>query len=279
MIAKLIAHGPRPRGRRRAPLPRLSRYEVVGPDAQHRPAPRASRPPAFPRRRTRYRASSRAHAADLLPPAGACPGRLRRRGRPRSCSTSARARGRSPPIRARPGARATAWRLNGDGWQDFHLRDGESDARAARAPARRRRLPLELPDGGRGRATETARRARSCSGWRHQSPARASPRRRRHRLPSRGRTHLRVLDPRAPPRCACRGAAGSSPPCRAACWKFWSRPGDAVARGAVLLVLEAMKVQMRITAPADGHRRRRHARVGDWWRTAPNSSTLDGAGG
>jgi 3-methylcrotonyl-CoA carboxylase alpha subunit len=29
-------------------------------------------------------------------------------------------------------------------------------------------------------------------------------------------------------------------------------PGDVVARGAVLLVLEAMKVQMRITAPAEG---------------------------
>ncbi len=29
-------------------------------------------------------------------------------------------------------------------------------------------------------------------------------------------------------------------------------PGDAVARGQVLLVLEAMKVQMRLAAPADG---------------------------
>ena len=40
-------------------------------------------------------------------------------------------------------------------------------------------------------------------------------------------------------------------------------PGDAVTRGAVLLVLEAMKVQMRITAPTDGTVTAVRARVGE----------------
>jgi 3-methylcrotonyl-CoA carboxylase alpha subunit len=41
------------------------------------------------------------------------------------------------------------------------------------------------------------------------------------------------------------------------------QPGDAVTRGTVLLVLEAMKVQMRITAPADGTVASVAARVGE----------------
>jgi len=68
-----------------------------------------------------------------------------------------------------------------------------------------------------------------------------------------GETHeLRHRDPRAPSGAA-EGAGGRViAPMPGRVLQVLVAPGDHVARGAVLLVMEAMKVQMRITAPAEG---------------------------
>jgi 3-methylcrotonyl-CoA carboxylase alpha subunit len=52
-------------------------------------------------------------------------------------------------------------------------------------------------------------------------------------------------------------------------------PGDRVARGAVLLVMEAMKVQMRITAPAEGVIGAIRCAVGDLVEDGAELAVLD----
>jgi 3-methylcrotonyl-CoA carboxylase alpha subunit len=68
-----------------------------------------------------------------------------------------------------------------------------------------------------------------------------------------GATHdLRHRDPRAPSGAADSAGGRVVAPMPGRVLNILVAPGDAVARGTVLLVIEAMKVQMRITAPADG---------------------------
>jgi len=69
----------------------------------------------------------------------------------------------------------------------------------------------------------------------------------------RGRNHeITVEDPLAPP-LAQRGAEGRlTAPIPARVTRVLIRAGDKVAKGAVLLTLEAMKMEISINAPFDG---------------------------
>ena len=63
---------------------------------------------------------------------------------------------------------------------------------------------------------------------------------------------LSLVDPWAPPDAAVEGADRVVAPMPGRIIAVQAKPGQAVARGDVLMVLEAMKVQMRLTAPRDG---------------------------
>ncbi len=263
MIAKVIAHG----ADRDEALARLSRalagYEVVGPSTNVALLRGIVDHPAF-RAGDLDTGFIARHAADLIPPPS--PPR-------RIVLAAAVARVLADAVRPvtdpadphSPWATATAWRLNGDGWQDVHLHDGEEERvfRAHLSPDGRFRL--DLPDGtaevaatdaGDGRMTvamdgavTAVRVHRECDTLTvfHAGAARV----------------LTVLDPLAPKDGAAAGANRVLAPMPGRVLEVLVAPGDAVSRGAVLLVLEAMKVQMRITAPADSVVAAVRAAVGD----------------
>ena len=264
MIAKLIAHGPD----RAAAVARLSRalaaYEVVGPATNIGLVAAIADHPAF-RDAALDTGFIARHAAELMPVAGPAPrivlaaavARLLRDGAARPATDAA-----DPHS---PWGAATAWRLNGGGWQDFHLRDGETalTLRAHLAPDGAFRL--DLPDGPlEARATEDADGRLLLRADGGTLPLRVL----RHGdavtifHPAGTRT-LAVVDPLAPSGDAAGGAGRILAPMPGRVLEVLAAPGDAVARGAVLLVLEAMKVQMRITAPADGTVAAVNARVGE----------------
>jgi 3-methylcrotonyl-CoA carboxylase alpha subunit len=162
-----------------------------------------------------------------------------------------------------PWGAANAWRLNGEGYQDFHLLDGA--ARLALRLHLGAALRIDFADGA---ATVEGPR------WAGESLS-FSLDGRAHRVAALregdalmlvldGATwELRHLDPRAPSGAEQAGSGRVLAPMPGRVLQVLVEPGQAVARGAVLLVLEAMKVQMRITAPADGIVQALRCRAGD----------------
>jgi 3-methylcrotonyl-CoA carboxylase alpha subunit len=151
-----------------------------------------------------------------------------------------------------PWGAASAWRLNGTGWQDFLLIDGEASLtlRAHLGAT----ITLDLPDG----PAAIADAAWAGDALRFTLDGRAEPATVLRdgdalTIIHRGVTQvLRWQDPRAPAGDAQAGSGRVLAPMPGRVLAVQVAPGDAVARGAVLLVMEAMKVQMRLTAPADG---------------------------
>ncbi len=148
-----------------------------------------------------------------------------------------------------PWALASAWRLNGEGQQNFVLQDDEV-TRAVRVKPRRdgsvlvdclgatfamRRGPLDVVilDGIYRRAP-VQRSGDALTAMVDGTPWR-----------------FVLVDPLAPPRAE--GAAGDRviSPMPGRIVSVHAEPGMAVTRGDLLVVLEAMKVQMRLTAPRD----------------------------
>jgi 3-methylcrotonyl-CoA carboxylase alpha subunit len=151
-----------------------------------------------------------------------------------------------------PWGAASAWRLNGEGWQDFHLIDGEREL-ALRAHLGDG-ITLDLP-GGAGRIAGLRWDGDAASFTLDGVAIRARILRDGDSLAVilDGATHeLRHRDPRAPSGIADSAGGRVVAPMPGRVLQLLVAPGDVVARGAVLLVLEAMKVQMRITAPAEG---------------------------
>jgi 3-methylcrotonyl-CoA carboxylase alpha subunit len=151
-----------------------------------------------------------------------------------------------------PWGLATAWRMNGEGWQDLVLQDGEErmTIRAHLGATTR----LDLP---KGRMTVQAARWQGdvLSFQLDGFVLRATVLRAGDVLTvvMDGHTlELRHVDPRAPSGQGESGGGRILAPMPGRILSVAVAPGDVVARGAVLLVMEAMKVQMRITAPADG---------------------------
>ncbi len=147
-----------------------------------------------------------------------------------------------------PWGLANAWRLNGTGWQDFCLfDDGHAVTLRAEIGA-----VLRLD----GTPVEGVCWDGDAVGFTLEGQAiRARVLRDGDALDVvlDGATHaLRHHDPRAPADAAETGGGRVIAPMPGRVLRVLVTVGDRVARGDVLLVIEAMKVQMRITAPADG---------------------------
>jgi 3-methylcrotonyl-CoA carboxylase alpha subunit len=147
-----------------------------------------------------------------------------------------------------PWGLASAWRLSGTGWQDFSLATTD-DTFTLRA---------ELGDSLRldGADIEGARWDGDAVAFMLEGRAiRARVLRDGDALDVvlDGATHaLRHHDPRAPAEAAETAGGRVIAPMPGRVLRLLVAVGDRVARGDVLLLIEAMKVQMRITAPADG---------------------------
>ena len=149
---------------------------------------------------------------------------------------------------ASPWGQPNAWRMNGEGHADLHLRDAEAVTvlRAHPVPGGMR---LHLPGG-------TVLAQAEPEGVRVDGVV--------HRLRvvrhgdalvviRGGRNHvLHPVDPLLPPASAAAGGGKVVSPIPGRVARILVAPGDVVARGAALLVIEAMKMELTLTAPADG---------------------------
>ncbi len=148
-----------------------------------------------------------------------------------------------------PWALATAWRLNGAGYQDFILRHGDTDHPVRAHPQEGGSFDLDI---GSSRV-RVARQGDTLvlDGARHRVPVA------RHKdtllVLVEGTTWpLDLIDPLLPPRTEGVGGDRLTAPMPGRIVSVNTEPGAQVKRGDVLLVLEAMKVQMRLSAPRDG---------------------------
>ncbi|MBL6457899.1 biotin/lipoyl-binding protein [Belnapia sp. T6] len=240
MIAKLVAWGPD----RRAALARLSaalvECRVAGITSNLGFLGRLAAHPAMLAAELDTGFALR-HAADLQPPA---------RPAPRLALAAAALDALLPPDAAPgdPWDRQDGWRLQGAGSRLVALADGEAThrLRLLRAGAGwEGDLQLagrRLPDG----ALQVV-----LDGTAHRVPVLRDGDAVQVLLPE-GEWTLRCLDPYAPPGGEVAGQGRLSAPIPGRVVQVLVREGEAVSRGQVLAVLEAMKTELRITAPADG---------------------------
>ena len=149
---------------------------------------------------------------------------------------------------------ATSWRLNGDGYQDLVFRDGEAMVTLRAHPLRDGSVRLDLP--GRsvalgGSVTAAGALVFTLDGIKISA--------RIVRLGDDltvirdGVNHrLNLIDPLAPERTEAAGGGRLTAPMPGRITQVLTKPGAEVRRGTALLVLEAMKMEHTITAPADG---------------------------
>ncbi|MGG5812146.1 acetyl/propionyl/methylcrotonyl-CoA carboxylase subunit alpha [Falsiroseomonas sp. CW058] len=260
MIAKIIAHGPDRESARRRLLRGLEGTAVAGVRTNLALLRAILAHPAFAAAELDTGFIAR-HAASLLPPAVPAPRAALAAAALRLLRDAGGTADAADPHS--PWAAATAWRLNGEGWQDLVLLD---DARRLVLRAHLAApLRLDLPD-GTGTVEGVAWSGDALSFALDGRMRRATVLREGDALSVTldGVTRdLRHVDPRAPSGDAEGGGGRILAPMPGRVLSVAVAPGDAVARGAVLLVMEAMKVQMRITAPADGTVAAIRARVGD----------------
>jgi 3-methylcrotonyl-CoA carboxylase alpha subunit len=141
-----------------------------------------------------------------------------------------------------------AWRMNGEGYQDLMLRDGETimNIRAQPGPDG---VHLSLPGGvvlarsepnglrldGVAYRLRVVRQGEAIIVIQH------------------GSNHvLHPVDPLVPPAAAASGGGKVMAPIPGRVARILVAPGDAVRRGAALLVIEAMKMELTLSAPMDG---------------------------
>ena len=152
-----------------------------------------------------------------------------------------------------PWGAVSAWRINGDGYQDIHLVDGET-TQVVRAHLHPHRWRLDLP-GGSAEIDTLAHEDGSRTVWLDGRAFKALVLRRQDRLTvyADGSSHtVYAVDPLAMGGVVEAAAGRVLAPMPGKVLEVLVTPGQVVTRGAVLMMLEAMKVQMRITAPADG---------------------------
>jgi 3-methylcrotonyl-CoA carboxylase alpha subunit len=144
----------------------------------------------------------------------------------------------------------TAWRMNGEGYQDLHWRDGEQEFRVRVYPRRDGSFRAELP-GGEADVRPIDDEFLILDGVKVRVRA------------VRNGDEITVLregcafvlqrvDPLALRGLSEESAGRLTAPMPGRIVQVLVRPGEAVTRGAPLLILEAMKMEYTITAPADG---------------------------
>jgi len=247
MIAKLIVWDrDRPAAVRRL-VRALSEYEAVGVQTNLGLLRRIAAHPAFGAAELDTGFIGR-HGADLMPrhepaPAIALAAVALDVLRQRAEATAAAAIQSLDPFS--PWNQTTAWRMNGDGYQDMLLAEGEAVHAIRAHPRTDGSVRLDLPGGsveavgttvdGVHRAIPVVRDGATLTAI------------------VDGTNHKLVLvDPLAPALVDAAGGDRLVAPMPGRVIDVLVRPGDAVASGEVLLVLEAMKVQMRLTAPRAG---------------------------
>jgi 3-methylcrotonyl-CoA carboxylase alpha subunit len=275
MVAKLIAHGPDRETARLRLLRGLEATAVAGVRTNLALLRAVLAHPAFAAADLDTGFIAR-HAEALLPQAVAAPPAALAAAALRLLRDAA-ARDAADPHS--PWSLANAWRLNGEGWQDLVLGDGE--AKVTLRAHLGTTLRLDLPSGPAAIAGEA---------WTGDAVAfsldsralRATVLREGEALSVilDGATHeLRHLDPRAPSGQGESAGGRVLAPMPGRVLQVAVQPGDSVTRGTVLLVLEAMKVQMRITAPADGTVASVGARVGELVEDGAELVVLDPVAG
>ncbi len=262
MIAKLIVWDrDRPAAVRRL-VHALSDYQVVGVQTNLGLLRRIAAHPAFAAAELDTGFIGR-HGADLLPqrepaPPAALAAAALRVLQDRANVTAAA--GSHDPFS--PWNLPTAWRMNGDGYQDMLLAEGDA-VHAVRAYSRPDgSVRLDLPDGtvvAAGGSMDGVRRAATVVRSGNLLTA----------ILDGTNYPLTLVDPLTPPQAEVEGGDRLLAPMPGRVVEVLVRPGDVVARGDVLLVLEAMKVQMRLTAPRAG--------TVDTLRAAPGDLVDDGA--
>ena len=252
MIAKLIVHAPDRPAAVRDLARALAEYEIAGVQT-NLPLLRAiAAHPAFAAGAPDTGFIAR-HAGALLRPAPS-PSRAALAAAVRRHLWDEAQAAPNPADPWSPWALATAWRLNGDGWQDFAVRIGEADLtlRAHLRPDGGFRLvqpdgtaEVTAQDGGDGMV------ALRIDG--HGAAVRAVTLGDTVAVFEAGAlTEVRFLDPLTAAEAEEGGDGRVLAPMPGRVLEVLVAEGETVARGAVLLVMEAMKVQMRLTAPADG---------------------------
>jgi 3-methylcrotonyl-CoA carboxylase alpha subunit len=149
---------------------------------------------------------------------------------------------------------ADAWRMNGDGYQDLVLRQGEESVTLRAHPAEDGTYRLDLPCGAvHAEAAEDPEAGMTLrlDGVLHR--LRVVRRDRELVVILHGRNHLlHLIDPLAPPRREDVGSDLVTAPIPARVARILVEPGAVVRRGAPVVVLEAMKMELTLFAPADG---------------------------
>ncbi len=161
-----------------------------------------------------------------------------------------------------PWADLDAWRMNGDGYQDLHFaaEDAPVMVRAHLGPGGVRldapdgavTVAMDPQDGGMLRLDGVARPARVVRDGAELTVL----------LSGQGHT-LRHVDPLAAPGGETAGSDRVTAPIPARVTRVLVSPGDPVTKGMALLVLEAMKTEITLNAPADGVVESVHASVGE----------------
>ena len=158
-----------------------------------------------------------------------------------------------------PWATGVVWRLNGDGYQDMRFRAGETEFAVRAVPHSANAFRLQVG----GDAIEVARDgdALSLDGVRRRAAVAFSH---PHAwvFAEGGTWRLTLVDPLAPPEQAGGGDERLLAPMPGRVVSVQAQTGQAVHKGDVLVVLEAMKVQMRLAAPRDGTIAGVHAQEG-----------------
>ncbi len=150
-----------------------------------------------------------------------------------------------------PWGAGDAWRLNGEGYQGLVLREGDNviTLRAHRISDGAWRL--DGPDGSVVAESDVGVATLRLNGVLHRTTV--VPRAGGRTVVLRGRNHdITVEDPLAPPLTKRAAEGRLTAPIPARVTRVLAKAGDRVAKGAMLLTLEAMKMEISITAPLDG---------------------------
>ncbi|MBR0664496.1 acetyl-CoA carboxylase biotin carboxylase subunit [Roseomonas hellenica] len=160
---------------------------------------------------------------------------------------------------ADPWSAADSWRVNAEPYQDLHFRLPGGDAITLRIHPQAAGARLDLPTG-------------SAEAHLHDGALTLGAVTRRAKILRQGQMltilldgvphRLQIEDPLAPPEGAAAGGARIASPIPARVTRVLVAVGDRVEAGAPLLVLEAMKMELTLRAPAAGTVAAMHAPLG-----------------